>query len=77
MRAVQKKQSSKVKLSRETNKFPASQPLLALKATFVRSFLAFSSLSISIFWAFAEKEQKLQEALETLKSYHCLTNSPS
>lgn len=41
-------------------------------ATFVRSFLAFSSLSISIFWAFAEKEQKLQEALETLQSYPCL-----
>lgn len=42
--------------------------------TFVRSFLAFSSLSISIFWAFAEKEQKLQEALETLQSYPCLTH---
>lgn len=44
-------------------------------ATFVRSFLAFSNLSISIFWAFAEKEQKLQEALETVKSHNYLAHT--
>lgn len=66
-----------MKFSRETKK---KNPRISVLfwfwiATFVRSFLAFSNLSISIFWAFAEKEQKLQEALEMVKSHNYLAHT--